>query len=81
MSKPNYIVHKVKMPDTGIGQVMGYKDDDDFRRAVDEERKKLPVEVQEAIKEHERRAMNVVLYGNPEGAMPPEFEAYYGEDK
>ncbi len=67
--KVNYTVHKLKMPDTGIGRAAAYKDDDELRAAIQAEREAMDPEVRAAIEDHERRAMNTLLFGNEEGVL------------
>jgi hypothetical protein len=50
-----------KMLDTGIGQEMGYANDDEFREAMRKKREALPPEVREAVEEFDREVMRKLL--------------------
>jgi hypothetical protein len=58
-------IHRYRMPDTGIGQEMGFQSDDAFRDHVAAERAKLPAEVREKVEAIEQDFVRAVMFGTP----------------
>jgi hypothetical protein len=63
MSESNFTVHEVPVLDTGIGQSLGFEDDQALVAAVEAERATYPPEVREALEEYDRRLDRAFLFG------------------
>lgn len=59
-----YATQTFKIADTGIGQHLGYADDDAFRAAMAAEREEMDPEVREALDRIQRDSIRTMLFGS-----------------
>jgi hypothetical protein len=63
VSEYEFTVHEIPVLDTGIGQSLGFENDQALAAAVEAERAIYPPEVREALEEYDRSLDRAFLYG------------------